>query len=174
MRLFFKIQCQLVALAFLIASFSGLGHAQGLRNGEAVGDWRFDCVAITEDENRCVLTQVIMYEDLSQPLARISFARAEIASQVMVSIVTPLGVEIPFGASLVSGENALQFPFAFCVAEGCLARGPVEGTVVREFFTSDDMAILFSMTSVEGTTVIPASARGLVEALDKVSFGISN
>lgn len=174
MRLFFKIQCQLVTLAFLIVSFSGLSHAQGLRNGEAVGDWRFDCVAITEDENRCVLTQVIMYEGLGQPLARISFARAEIASQVMVSIVAPLGVEIPYGASLVSGEDALQFPFLFCTAEGCLARAPVEGEVVRNFFSSDDLAILLSLASAESATVIPASARGLLEALERASFGITN
>jgi invasion protein IalB len=168
---------RIAILALLVAPISLLvlsvsGFAQPLINGEAVGDWKYECVAVTEKENRCALTQIIMLEDATAPVARISLTRADIASQVMVSILTPLGVQIEAGAALIVGEQGIEFPYVACFAGGCLARGPIEGDALREFITTDDMGVAYSSLAVEGATIIPASARGLLDALDRASFGL--
>lgn len=164
----------LLAAPIPLLGLSASGSAQPLMNGEAVGDWKFECVPVTEQENRCALTQVIMLENATAPLARISFTRGDPTSQVMVTILTPLAVQIEAGAALIVGEAGIEFPYVACFAEGCLARGPIEGDVLRDFITVDEMGVAFSSLAVEGGTIIPASARGLLEALERASFGTDN
>lgn len=156
-------------LAFVVSS-----PAQPLLNGQAVGDWKFECLAISEQVNRCALTQVIMYENGSAPLARISLRRDDPSTNLMISILTPLSVDLARGVALVIGEDGIEFPYITCVSEGCLARGSIEGEVFRNFITSDEMGVAYTTLLSDGVTVVPASARGLIEALDRTSFGAEN
>lgn len=163
-------------IALVLAPIIALGltasvSAQPLMNGEAVGDWKFECIAVTQQENRCALTQTIILEDALTTLARISLSRGESASQIVVTILTPLGVQIETGTALIVADNGIEFPYVSCFAEGCLARGSVEGDVIRDFLVSEDMGIAYSSFLAEGPTIVPASARGLLEALDRAIFG---
>lgn len=160
----------LVVLPFVV--FSGSASADALMNGEAIGDWKFECLAVNEQQNRCALTQIIMLEASPDPLARISLTRGEDPTQVEISVLTPLAVLIEPGAALVIAEGGIELPFIACFAEGCLARKVVDGQELRDFLVMDEMAVVFSSVSIDGISQIPASARGLREALDRASFGI--
>ena len=148
--------------------------AQPLLNGEAIGDWKFECLAISEQVTRCALTQIIMYENGSAPLARISLRRDQTSTNLMISILTPLSVDLARGVALIIGEDGVRFPYVTCVPEGCLARGSLEIEAFRNFITSEDMGVAYTTLQSDSVTVVPASARGLLEALDRTSFGAEN
>jgi invasion protein IalB len=163
-------------LALLVAPILLFGltvsvPAQPLLNGEAVGDWKFECIAVTQQENRCAITQAIMLEGATTTLARISLSGGESDSQIVVSILTPLAVQIETGTALIVGDNGIEFPYVACFAEGCLARGSVEGDVFRDFIIDEEMGVAYSSFLAEGPTIVPASARGLLEALDRALLG---
>lgn len=170
------IGMNLKVLALLIAPIILLGltapaSAQPLMNGEAVGDWKFECIAVTQQENRCALTQTIMLEDATTTLARISLSPGASRLQIVVTILTPLAVQIETGTALIVADNGIEFPYVACFAEGCLARGSVDSEVFRDFIVDEEMGVAYSSFLAEGPTIVPASARGLLEALDRSFFG---
>lgn len=159
-------------LVMFASTLPSLAFAQQLRNGEEIGDWVYECVAVTEQEAICAISQSIYLQDTSAPLVRISLSRGETPTQIFVRLLTPLNVRLQEGASVMAGQEGLTFPFFTCVASGCLARGSVDGSAFRDLVDGSEMSIAFSSLLIEGVTVVPFSTNGLLAALDRANFGV--
>lgn len=147
--------------------------AEPLRNGEVVGDWRFSCVALGESKTRCTLQQTIFSDADAPPLAQIAFERASDADYLIVSLVVPIGSEIPSGALLAAGEAAFNLPYIYCSSERCLARALVAHESLLPFLSSDKLAVVYKRYGVEGMLRIPASSNGLKDAFARLRLANS-
>jgi invasion protein IalB len=146
------------------------GTADTLRNGDVVGDWKFSCVAISEGQASCALTQTILIEEGAPPLARITFERAVDPEQLVVSLFVPVGSELSFSPLLAAGDQGLPFPYIVCTSEGCLARTFVTVESLAPFLVSDQLAVIYKRYGVEGMVRIPASSNGLVDAFKSLGL----
>lgn len=146
------------------------GTAQALRNGDVSGDWQFNCVAISEGQTSCALTQTILLEPGSPPLARITFQRDIEPEQVVVSLFVPVGSELSSSPMLAAGDKGVAASYIVCMSDGCLAQTLVSMDSIAPFLVSDQLAVIYKRYGVEGMVRIPASSSGLMDAF--VSLGL--
>ena len=158
-------------LGCLLALFwAGTITAEPLRNGDVVGDWQFGCVALGEGQTSCALTQKILTEPGTPPLAQISFERAPNPDQVIASLVVPIGSEVASGPLLAAGDQGLALPYIYCAPEGCLARALVAVESLAPFLASDKLGVIYKRYGVEGMVRIPASSNGLKDAFERLGL----
>lgn len=146
------------------------GTAETLRNGDVVGDWKFNCVAMAEGETRCGLTQTILIDAKTPPLALITFERAVYPEQVVASLFVPVGSELSFSPLIVAGDQGLAFTYVFCTTEGCLARTSLEVESFVPFLVSDQLSVVYKRYGEEGLVRIPASNNGLMDAFKSLGL----
>ena len=146
------------------------GTAETLRNGDVVGDWKFSCVASSQAETSCGLTQTILIEPGAPPLARITFERSADPEQLLVSLFVPVGSALSFSPLLAAGEQGLAFSYIVCTSEGCFARTLVTVESLSPFLVSDQLAVIYKRYGVEGMVRIPASSNGLLDAFKSLGL----
>lgn len=145
------------ALAALFFAWPLTGQAQET----AFGDWAKQCEPIQGGGERCYLVQTVKANDV--PVLVVVVAYSQNRDKVGAMFDLPLGVHLPSGLELKTGEEAKKFPFEQCLPSGCRALVNLTDEMVESLKNGVDVAVAGRLRNGEAFQA-PVSAAGFNEA----------
>lgn len=132
---------------------------------EAFGDWVLHCADVSGGEKACALHQRIISQETKLRVASIAIARSKDSRELRLSVVLPLGLDLPSGVTGKVGEAMLDFTLQTCVKRGCIASTVVDEKLLAALNGADRFTTTFRMRGVTDPTTLPVSLKGLQGAL---------
>lgn len=132
---------------------------------EAFGDWVLHCAEVSGGEKACALHQRIIAQETKLRVASIAIARNKDSKELRLSVILPLGLDLPSGVSGKLGDATLTFTLQTCVKRGCIASTVVDETLLAALKGTDRFTATFTMRGVKDPTTLPVSLKGLEGAL---------
>ena len=120
MKEIFKIVC---AAALALGAMASATAAQSApKVGDAIGDWIFNCRALSASEAVCGLNQRIVETKSKRPIISLTLRKVRPEKKLALIVNLPLGVYLAtsIGAKLGEGEQFNQI-WQTCTQQGCQA-----------------------------------------------------
>lgn len=155
-----KFQIFTFALAALV-----FGVPAASAEDQAFGDWVLHCADVSGGEKACALHQKIMSQDTRLTVASFAIARNKDSKDLRLTVVLPLGLDIPAGVSGQVGGSKISYAVQTCVRRGCVASTSIDETLLAALHGSQGLATTFKMRAVAEPTTIQVSLKGLHDAL---------
>lgn len=134
---------------------------------ETYGDWVIRCQQAS-DAKRCELSQTLVLQGQSAPIALIAFGREKKGDPLRMVIQLPTNVTFEGGvkASLANGEPAVDMTFRRCFPAGCFADANMTDALIAKLKGhSEPLSIKFK-DGTEREISLPLSLKGFGPALD--------
>lgn len=127
-------------------------------------DWRLACPTDTDPKLTCQLASDVVDPRSGQRLAQLTIGRQDDKDGKLILVVSvPLTVLIPPGLGLQIDANTQAYPYATCVASGCVAMVPADDKLLASLGSAKSMAL--DLTAENGKTVsLPVSVDGYADA----------
>ena len=129
------------------------------------GDWVLHCTKPKDGQGACALRQKIMAQETRLPVAAFAIARHRESHELRLSVVLPLGLDIPAGVTGKVGNVPLAFTIQTCVRRGCIASTQVDDKLLEALHGAESFTTTFKMRNVDEPTTIPVSLKGLADGL---------
>jgi invasion protein IalB len=157
------------ALATLMMLGGGGAAAQeALKVGDRIGDWTFQCRALTASETRCALVQNIVDNETNRPIIGVVLRKlGQNNEKLGLFISTPLGIFLGAGIAAKVDEGE-QFPLILqtCTAQnGCLAAVEIDAKRLEALRTGSRLLVGFKARADAKTLTVPVSLNGVKEGL---------
>jgi invasion protein IalB len=150
--------------------FAAVALADKVLTGEVIGDWQFECADQTVETPNCALVQTVIDRDANEPVVRLSFSVIPQENSVVVSVLLPLGVDLPEGAFVTYDNNSLALPFRLCLVQGCLARRALEIEDLQMMAVSDTLSVQFFAVGLAEPAKVMSSSHGLRDAFQRLGL----
>lgn len=137
---------------------------------ETYGDWIMRCQK-TNNARNCEVSQTIIMQGQSAPLALIAFGREKKGDPLRMVIRLPTNVSIDAGvkALTASGESFADLKFRRCFAVGCFSDTSMsDAQIGRLRSLTEPLSIKFK-DGTEREISFPLSPKGIGPALDALS-----
>lgn len=161
-----KPKSQATAVPNLGGDFTKPGGGPDMTT-ESYGDWIIRCQQAS-DAKRCELSQTLVIQGQSAPIALIAFGREKKSDPLRMVIQLPTNVTIDGGVKILftSGEPAVDLNFRRCFPAGCFADASAPDALINKLkATAEPMTIKFK-DGTEREIALPLSLRGFGPALD--------
>lgn len=152
-------------------------HAQDTKKaaapkvGERIGDWVFQCQAVTAVQNICGLVQTIVDKNTKRQVVGIAirYAGAGAERRLGMFVTVPLGI---FLGSGVGGriDHGEQFSFNMqnCNQRGCQAALEIKNDMLSELKKGNRLIVGFKARANSNTIAIPVSLKGITAGLKSI------
>ena len=149
---------------FIVGGFAGWllhSHGDDVAKISFYQDWRLACPADKDQKGACELAVDALDPKSGSKLAQITIARQSDKDDKRLMVVNvPLTVLIPAGLGIQFGSAAPQtFPYATCIASGCVAMIPVDDKIQTAMDAAPSMTLVVS-TENGNPINIPVSVQG--------------
>jgi invasion protein IalB len=171
----------LVAIFFgLSVLFSGQADAQRVpakpttestgkqapKVGERIGDWTFQCQALTASDTRCVIFQQLINQKNRRPVLRATLAPLGEKKNLGLIVLAPLGIFLGSGiAGKVDEGKQFKFILQRCTQQGCQAAIQVTDTLKAELQKGKRLVIAFKPTANGKPVQLAVSLNGVAAGL---------
>jgi invasion protein IalB len=158
-----------VLLLALTVGFSDTAAAQGAVRS-VHGDWQIRCDTPPGAQNeQCALIQSVVAEDRPNvTLTVILLKIADMKSNLLRVIVTPLGVLLPAGLGLkIDDTDVGRAGYVRCLPNGCVAEVVMDDTLLKQLRSGQTATFIIFQTPEEGIG-FPVSLKGFSEGFDKL------
>ncbi len=131
---------------------------------KAIGDWNVRCEQIKGGEKSCVMMQQSFAKSSGQRVIQSNIAKVDGGS--LMSILLPLGIYLPAGATIQFDEQKpTKFLISFCDRDGCFVNQKVDKKLLGQLKKSKSAKITIEVN--EGQVVdVPFSVNGFTAAFD--------
>lgn len=150
------------------------------KNGKAFGSWTVSCSTpqVAEDASEedkkaaeeatfCMLTHTVLAgeEDKKQPVAAFQFGYYGENKELRMVQILPLGVSIPAGTSIVSGDKLIaRGVYSTCLNSGCQAIAPISDEDLKTIIENEKNAV--AILGLDGNQInIEFDSKGLDKGL---------
>lgn len=136
---------------------------------ETYGDWVLRCQAVN-GVKRCEISQTIMMQGQSSPIALIAFGRDKKTDPIKLVIQLPTNITIAGGVKTVmAADGPVDLNFRRCFPIGCFADASLDdGTVAKLKAQTAPGSVKFK-DATEREISLPLSTKGLGLAIDALA-----
>jgi len=146
----------------------GAAAQQELKVGDRIGDWTFQCRALSASETRCALVQNIIDNETNRQIIGVVLRKlGEDNEKLGLFVSTPLGIFLGAGIAAKVDEGE-QFPLILqtCTAQnGCLAAVEIDAKRLEALQTGKRLLVGFKARADAKTLTVPVSLDGVKEGL---------
>jgi invasion protein IalB len=146
----------------------GAAVAQTPKVGDRIGDWGFQCQALSASETRCALIQNVLNSQTRQRLIGAVIRKmGEKNDKVGLFISAPLGIFLGAGIA-VKIEEGEQFPLILqtCTAQnGCVAGLEIDAKRLDAMKKGTRMLVGFKPQANANAVTVPFSLKGVTDGL---------
>ena len=158
-------------LGLLIAAvpaFATTGHAQ-TKVGERIGDWTFQCQAISAKETICALTQAFINKQANQRILTLTLRPFGPDKKLMLFALLPLGVYLPTGLTgTIDDGTPFFYTWQRCTNQGCEASTEIDATRRTAMKAGKVLAVSFKGQADAEPLVVSASLKGITQGLKEL------
>lgn len=160
--------CFCFLFLFLFLSSYELALAQGKNRGD-FGDWTVLCDTPPGARGeQCAAVQSVLSENQKNIGLTVSALYTADKKQLLLRVVTALGVWLPSGLSLkLDGKQTTRLEFGRCGASGCLAEAVLQENLLQDLKKANMATFVIFRTPEEGIG-FPISLDGFKEALSRL------
>jgi invasion protein IalB len=156
----------LVALVLLVAGGVILWTMGGRETPAATAsrfdDWLVRCQAAKQGELACALSQHVLDRRTGRSLVQLTVSAAP-GGENLLGIVVPLGVSVPDGVTLQTGDATRRLAYTQCLPGGCIATLKLDATVIEKMKSTPE-ARLAVIDRRGQPVVMPVSLKGFAPA----------
>lgn len=170
MKFFLKHAAALFLGALL--TLSGSASAQETpKVGERIGDWTFNCRALSADQNVCGVSQGLTNAETKQQVMSLTLQKDVASGTPFLSVVLPLGIYLGEDAvGKVDGTPVLQFIWQLCTAQGCQAIAGLSSDAIAAFKRGNKLEIQFKARQNADPLQIAASLTGMTKSMNALDI----
>lgn len=144
------------------------GHAEP-KVGDRIGDWTFQCRAVSANKNVCSLNQTLVDKETRQPRLALTLRRIGSDRKLALFVMAPLGV---FLAAGIAGkvDEGKQFDFAWqrCTRQGCQAAAIVDAELEGALKAGARLRVAFKLQPSAEFITYAASLKGVTQGLTAI------
>lgn len=165
----------LAAAMFLAAAPA---HAQDAKTaatpkvGERIGDWIFQCQALSATENICGLVQTIVDNKTKRQVVGIAirYAGKGADRRLGMFVTVPLGIFLGSGVGgKIDDGDQFKFNLQSCNQRGCQAAIEVKKDMVSELKKGKRLIVGFKARADSNTIAVPVSLKGFTAGLKSIA-----
>ena len=157
-----------LAIVFLTGASLTPTRAQ-TRVGEKIGDWTFQCQAISAKDTICAITQVFINQQNRQPVLVLTLRSVGIEKQLTLIARAPLGVYLPEPVTATIDDGAqLAFAWQRCSQQGCEATAKIDDQSRTAMKAGNRMQIAFKAQAGGDPVTFNASLSGVTQGLVEI------
>ena len=140
------------------------------RVGEKIGDWIFQCQAISAKETICAIAQVFTNEQSRQPVLVLTIRSLGIEKKLMLFARAPLGIYLPDPVvATIEGGPQLTFIWQRCTQQqGCEASAEINDESRAAMKAGSRMQIAFKGQAGGDPVIFNASLKGITQGLVEI------
>ena len=136
--------------------------------GDRIGDWNFQCKAVSEKQNICALIQTLINSETKERVLTLVLRRAGKEKKLALFATAPLGIFLASGiAGKIDDGKPFKFVWQRCTTKGCQAATVVDAELEKALKGGKELMIGFE---TDQTIALGASLKGIakgIKALDK-------
>ena len=152
--------------SFLVLLSAGAGHGQP-NMGDRIGDWTFQCKALSKAQTVCALTQTIVNARTNERVLRVILRKLGESGNLALIVVAPLGIHLATGM-VGKVDKGKQFTFVWqsCTNQGCSAAVEVDDTLGWTMKAGKQLLIAYKPGANIDAVKYAVSLRGITKGLD--------
>ena len=158
----------MIAGLVLFVLSTATAHAQ-TRVGEKIGDWTFQCQAISAKDTVCAIAQVFGNQQTQQPVLVITLRPIGVERRPMLFARAPLGIFLP---SPLVGKIDQGAPFNLawqrCTNQGCEASVEINQTQRAAMKAGKVLQISFTPNTAAKPATFNVSLKGVTQGLKEI------
>ncbi len=140
------------------------------RVGEQIGDWTFQCQALTASDTRCSISQVV-FNPQKKPVVRATFLPLGKNKKLGLVVLAPLGMFLGTGiAGKIDEGKQFNFILQHCGKQGCRAAIQVSDKMKSALQKGSRLALAFKMRANAKAVLVPISLKGFTKALNALKI----
>ena len=133
---------------------------------DGIGDWIFNCEALSVTETVYMLTQTIVKADSNQPVLQLALRKFGTGQGLVLIVNVPLGIYLASGiVGKVDEGEQFNLIWQSCVTQGCQAALGVDDRLKKAMQTGKQLFIGFKPRPGAETFTIAVSLKGVTAGL---------
>ena len=138
----------------------------GARVGEKIGDWTFQCLAVSATQNVCALTQVLGNPKTNRRILALTMRPAGKDNKLLFLAQAPLGVFLPAGlVGKIDDREQFNFSWQRCTRQGCQAAAAISDARKAALMSGKNLLLGFKIQPAAKTIALTASLKGITQGL---------
>ena len=135
---------------------------QSPKGGERIGDWTFQCQALTASDTRCIIFQQLVNQKNRRPVLRATLAPLGEKKNLGLIVLAPLGIFLGSGvAGKVDEGKQFKFILQRCTKQGCQAAIRVSDSLKADLKRGKRLVIAFKPTANGKPIQLAVSLKGV-------------
>lgn len=161
----------ILGLAAALLSFPAAAQNADPKVGQRIGDWVFQCQALSATENICGLVQTIADNKTKRQVVGIAvrYAGKDKDRRLGMFVTVPLGIFLGsgIGGKIDAGKQFL-FNLQNCNQRGCQGTLEIKKEMLAELKKGKRLIIGFKATPTSQTIAVPVSLKGITDGLKAI------
>ena len=161
----------ILGLAAALLSFPAAAQDTKPKVGERIGDWVFQCQALSAAENICGLVQTIVDNQTKRQVVGIAvrYAGTDKDRRLGMFVTVPLGIFLGsgIGGKIDDGEQFL-FKLQSCNQRGCQGALEIKNDMLAALKKGNRLIVGFKGTATSQTIAVPVSLKGFTDGLKAI------
>lgn len=142
--------------------------------GERIGDWVFQCQALSATENICGLVQTIVDKKTKRQIVGIAIRYAgagkDAERRLGMFVTVPLGIFLGSGVGgKIDDGKQFKFNLQSCNPRGCQVALEVKKDMLAELKKGNRLIVGFKARADSNTIAVPLSLKGFTAGLKTIS-----
>ena len=134
--------------------------------GDAIGDWIFNCQALSATQTVCVLQQTIVQKESKQPVMRLTLRKLGKEQKLGLVVRVPLGVYLATGiGGKVDEGKQFNLIWQSCTKQGCQAALSLDDGQKTALKSGKQLFIGFKARPDKDAVTVAASLKGVTAGL---------
>ena len=139
--------------------------------GERIGDWVFQCQALSADENICGLVQTIIDNKTKRQVVGIAvrYAGQGEKKRLGMFVTVPLGIFLGSGiGGKIDTSEQFKFNLITCNQRGCQGATEIKASMLAGLKKGERLIIGFKARADTKTIAVPVSLKGFTAGLKAI------
>ena len=133
--------------------------------GDLIGDWVFNCRALSAKETICAVTQSIADAKTKKQVLRLTLQKTGTPTTPLLHILLPQGVYLGANVSgAIDQKKQLKFTWRRCNNNGCQASVKLDKDIISAMKSGQKLEIGFKIQENAAPVTITASLKGMIAA----------
>lgn len=164
MKKMYKFVCA-AALAFCFTTSAGQAQ-EAPKVGDAIGDWIFNCRALSATETLCFLNQTIAEAKTKRPIMSLTLRKVGPEKKLALIVNVPLGVYLAtgIGGKIDEGEQ-FNLIWQTCNQQGCQAALSLDAAKQKALKSGKQLFVGFKGRPDAKAVTVAASLKGVTAGL---------
>lgn len=140
--------------------------------GERIGDWVFQCQALTATQNICGLVQTIVDNNTKRQVVGIAirYAGNGVDRRLGMFVTVPLGIFLGSGVGgKIDDGKQFKFNLQSCNQRGCQVALEVKKDMLEELKKGNRLIVGFKARANSNTIAVPVSLKGFTAGLKSIA-----